>query len=151
MRLDLFHLKTFKYRYHFHLETVTGEILNQKERQILWKRKQSTLQFYQKQIKKINFLWTWRGREDGMKILVGLYFVFCLLYIFKYVYAYVYIFMHVPLYAYVCVCVCMYLGFIYVYVSLDIVFKSEHVWVFICWLYCIWCTYRKGIKSHIKD
>ena len=67
MRLDLFHLKTFKYRYYFHLETVTGEILNLKERQILWKRKQSTLQFYQKQTKKSTFYEPGEGGKMGWR------------------------------------------------------------------------------------
>ena len=78
MRLDLFHLKTFKYRYHFHLETVTGEILNQKERNTL-EKKTKYLTVLSETNKKnqlfMNLEREGRWDEDFSRI------VFCILYI----------------------------------------------------------------------
>ena len=44
----------------------------------------------------------------------------------------------------------VYMGFIFVWTYLGIVLKSEHVWVFIFWLYCISCTYGKRKRSSQK-
>ena len=41
----------------------------------------------------------------------------------------------------------VYMGFIFVCMYLGIVLKSEHIWVFKFWLYCISCTYGKRKKE----